>query len=424
MKEIAVKFKVANSQIRFSTYPLQDKRRKPIDIIEAKPFLCHYQAGKTPNTINPRSHGEECLKSPLAKEIKKTLLDDPEAFMLENRGCLILAKEARYDKTKEELTLIFDDLESHGMADGATSDTVISQVQKELLGDKEFHLVSPDEFPEQFKIARFKMEILVGLTDRDMIAKIVQGRNSSRNVKGWSMSDFRGEYDWIKDILEAPNSRFKDKVGYDENAGKNLDALDIISYLNLFHPAYNNSNDDESLAPTASYSGKGRLNQIMEREDMKEGFRQLAPLLPSILDLHDYVYSNFERAYETAYDGKARLGKRLEIKSKGNGKPWLLPLTETPTNYMIPAGLLYPLLSSLRALIDFGKRKDSTPKWKEDPKAFFDKHGPVLVKRLFRLLQSAGSQNKLGKDPETYRNMLLEGKNCLQEDSENQLVAA
>jgi len=32
-------------------------------------------------------------------------------------------------------------------------------------------------------------------------------------VTPWSMSDFKGSFNWIRDILEAPTSPFRDKVG-------------------------------------------------------------------------------------------------------------------------------------------------------------------------------------------------------------------
>ena len=70
-----------------------------------------------------------------------------------------------------------------------------------------------------------------------------------------------------------------------------------------------------------------------------------------------------------------------------------LPLTGSQSDYEIPSGLVFPLLASLRALVEYDKTGNA--RWKADPFEFFDRHGPDLIGCLFEQV------DLLGGNPQT-----------------------
>jgi hypothetical protein len=218
------------------------------------------------------------------------------------------------------------------------------------------------------------------------------------------MSDFEHRFDWIQKILERESGPFKDRVGYEENAGKELTILDVLSILTLFHWEYDGKGGGASerrKAPTVAYSSKGRMDARLKDETLLPGYMALALILEDILRLHDHVYANFETAYNTAFGPKAKLGRRQGVESRLNKTPLTLPLTGSQSNYVIPSGLIFPLLASLRALIEYDDKKQAH--WKINPTEFFDRHGPDLIGCLFEQVDLlGGNPNTAGKKKAVY----------------------
>lgn len=361
-----------------------DGQKKPIVKYFMSPLLSEWRGRMVPDRVNPRSHGPDCLTSHVAKEIEKTIHDKPEDFLHANRGLTILADELKFDKDTGNVELILTDPEMHGIADGATTDAVIAKVQAQ------------DEESQNLQHARVNLEVVLNLEDRDRIASLVAGRNTSRQVRQWSLADFSGKFDWLKDILEN-NNQFKGKIGYEENAGKDVTVLDVLSILTLFHPEFNDP--DKSLA--IAYANKGRLNTRLDDPELLAGYHSLKPIIAEILNLHDYIYVHFETKYDEAFKGKSKLGKRNGVDSRKQGEPFELPLTGAESNYVISSSYIFPLLGAFRALVQFS-RKDGTAKWRRNAFNFFDEHGAALIRGLIEQIDEFVSPNAAAKKKTTY----------------------
>ena len=380
---ICVAFPIDKECLR--KFTLHDEGRE-VTIYHLYPRLSDWLGRKLPDDVNPRSHDEEALKSSVARGIETTILESPEDFYLANRGATILAQELRFDPAKGVVELTVTDSSLQGIADGATTDAVLAKVQRDIAAGTATSDALPEGVTmESLSRGRIHLEVIVGLTNKDRIDAMVLGRNTSRQVKPWSMSDFRGSFDWIEDILEAPASDFVGKVGYEENAGKPTTILDVLSVLTLFHREF----DEKRKAPTVAYSSKGRMDARLNDTKLQPGYKALAPILADILKLHDHLYASFEDAYRQAKDGKAKLGRRAGIENK----PHKLHLTGADVNYVIPSGLIFPLLASLRALV--GYKSTGEAYWKTSPTQFFEKYGAELVGTLIEQL------DMLGGNPQT-----------------------
>jgi AIPR protein len=106
------------------------------EVYRISPAAANWPAEKIPDGVNPRSHDEECLDSKVARDIEKTLREEPEDFWLANRGGFLLAEKVKFDPDRGEVAITLSDEGLHGMADGATTNKVIAKLRKEWEGDE------------------------------------------------------------------------------------------------------------------------------------------------------------------------------------------------------------------------------------------------------------------------------------------------
>ena len=88
---------------------------RPKDVFHVYVSLDSWPAGQLPDEVNPRSHGEECLKSNVAKDISTTLFDKPEEFHAANRGITIIAEDFIYDNRSRSAQIIITNPENQGI---------------------------------------------------------------------------------------------------------------------------------------------------------------------------------------------------------------------------------------------------------------------------------------------------------------------
>jgi hypothetical protein len=394
-----VKFRLEKDHLRKFEFPNGEN----IVIYHLYPTLAEWVGKAIPDDVNPRSHDLEMIHSTVAKDIKETIRSRPEDFFLANRGATVIAKDLRFDPARGEVQITIEDPETHGLADGATSDAVVELVQSEIAGTRRFTEMVFEEIPDYLKRARFHVEVIVGLSNKDRIGMLARGRNTSRQVKSWSLADFQGAFDWIRDILDAPGSKFKGRIGYEENAGAEVNILDVLSLMTLFSREW----DDKAAglkrrAPTVAYSSKGRMDARLQDPGLAPHYKALAAILEDILKLHDYIYARFEDAYKTAMGG-GKLGRRRGVESRPHD-PVVLPLTGSKANYDIPNGYIFPLLAAFRALV--GYRGEGQAEWKSSPFKFFDASGPELIQVLIEQIDNLGGVPQLaGKSRAVYTSL-------------------
>ncbi len=358
-----------------------------VRILHAYVKIADFPHGDIPEDVNPRSHDENALKSRVARAIQESVESRPEDFHLLNRGLLVIASRAWYDNQQELLHIHIGSSEQGGLADGATTDRVLSRIKRDAKA-----LVNEHSLPDFIEKAYVHVEVIAGegIAANEAVLRLTDARNTSIQVKPWSLADLGGKFDWLKEIIE--NSRFKGKVRYEENGKEPVDIRQILGLLTLFHPNW----DSAGRQPIVAYTGKGRLLQgYYEKPDWNSGYRALAPVILDILDLYEYVKLSFERAYKDAIGTNARLGKRKEIDYRD--KPIIrLELTGRFTQYGIPDGWVYPILGSLRGLLH--KSTDGSMRWDVDPKEFFTTCGPKLVQDVVEMSEQLGrNANSTGK---------------------------
>lgn len=239
------------------------------------PSLEAWPAGEVSDAVNPRSHGDNILNSPVAKDILKTLETCPQDFLLLNRGILLLASDVR--QYNGRFVVDFGgDSRIRGLADGGTTDAVLSHF-KDLVSAQQRHAL--------FNQGRIHVEVVVGLDDPDKVAKLVAGRNTSRQVQSSSLVNAAGRLDWLKNAL-SPVSQ--SRIAWEENAS-GIPLSDFLCLLNPFRP----SSGQPQLSFLVRGSDKSDWMIGLEWLDsVAQGYKNRSKLAASLRD--DTVLKDFE----------------------------------------------------------------------------------------------------------------------------------
>lgn len=362
------------------------------EIYHAYPRIKDFVAGDIPDKVNPRPrpNNDEILKGRVPRSIEITLRENPNQFHLANRGCTIFAKTATYYKDTQTLTLDFDnDDKRYGIPDGRTTDAVIYSLQH-------------GEEPVDFDDGRLHLEIITGLNDEKSIVSLAEGRNTSKQVQEYSISNLKQAFQWVKDTLET--QAYSSNIGYEENANNSVDVLEILAIVNLFHPDF-----DDNDAPMESYSQKGKVqSKYMKEFESKRtsGFKALMGILTDVLNLHDILISEVPRTYN---DNGGKIGHIGNGPTQIFGKyriPKKLNFSEHSASHKMPGGVLYPLLASFRSLTKFDETSN-TVVWAEDFLKFWERHKTIMVSEMFTKFKNDCKSDPTicGKSTSTYSHM-------------------
>ncbi len=386
---LVLEFPLEEEQVISATVP---SPHGPVRIHHLYCLVHQIPFDKIPTKSNPRSHPEEILKTGLCREIKKSLLEFPEEYVFNSRGGTMLVDSFKFDKETKTAQIVISDIETQGLIDGATNAKILEVLTREMKKGKEANKTGSDKLDN----TRFHLEILEGIHNKAKISDLSTARNTSRQLKSFSMESFKGTLDFLKNILEK--GPFKGKIAWDEYA-RGVSIVDILAVINLMHPHYDKQTDDGN-APTISYSSKSKVIEKLDNEDFLKGFKNLAPLVEDILSLHDYIYITFPETYEKAF-AKTKLGRRVGFNPR-HDNPIVLPLTGAKAEYEIASSFIMPILASLRALI---KYDGDIPSWTRPPIEFFNQYGPNLVRSIIQHSNRVGSPTMLGKDKTTYESL-------------------
>lgn len=401
------------------TFPLDEKclaKTEFENIWFLYPRLIDYPSRKLGDSNNPRGHSPDCLKNSVMRDAEVTLREFPEKFHLINRGLTILAESFEYKNGQATITISNS---NHGVADGASSETLLAKAQALVAKAQEKNAALPEnereEIPDFLERGRLRIELITGIKDHSLIAQIVQARNTSRQVKGFSMANFTGSFDFLKEELEKEGSPFKGKIAYEEGAD-GFSVLNVLSILTLFHPEFDTLSDEGKVkAPVIAYANKGSLPKRLENEELLKGYKSLSPILIEILSLYEYIYANFEKAYSVAFHNKVKLGRRKGFDSRLLDEEKItLPLTGLVSNYRIENGILYPLVAAFRSLVRISRQGEAS--FKRSAPKFFDEHGPRLVSHLIEELDQEATPNALGKSVRSYIALHREAKLILTDE--------
>lgn len=209
------------------------------------------------------------------------------------------------------------------------------------------------------------------------------------------------DFDKIKKILSkesyADLIAYKEYQTFEDGTPKPIEIREIVSFL----MAMDRENFSGSNHPINSYRSKAAC--LKHFESNRESFEKIYPLITDILRLWDTIHLRLPDFYNAARGEKGDVsGGRF---GRLTGVVWLNPAKTTRTQpllflnaesqYVIPAGLKYPILGAFRALIeDTGKRY----RWGIDPIEFFENGlGKKLAATIGDFALETQNPSKTGK---------------------------
>ncbi|MFA6194500.1 MAG: AIPR family protein [Patescibacteria group bacterium] len=361
----------------------------PHDDLRGKMYIAIVNVKDVPESLddwrklNPR---DPKTNSGVALKIKSTLEDNPEAFLLKNRGITLMVEKVDFDNQTNEVKLEMVNEHKNGLLDGGHTFKIIRNYLEGL---------SKDEISEINAYVR--IEILEGIKDIEEAVGIVESRNTSTQVKEQSIEELKKNYEEIKNVLKdqpyAENIAYKEFELLDDGSKKNIDIKDILSYLVCF--------DVESFTgekhPIKAYSTKA--NVVQHFRDNQERMLKYIPLLPVILELRDFIYLELPEAYNHAGGKFGGLTGVVELSNKARMHKEKLAFTDKESTYRIPSSFIYPILASFRNLV---RIEDGKCSWKTNPIKFFRELKGDLAARLGDQAKELRNPNKLGKDIATW----------------------
>lgn len=346
------------------------------------------------------------MKTSIAKAIVRTLDEQPENMHPLNRGITVLASGFRYDSQSKTLHIHLRDPKRHGIIDGGHSFRSIEQVvQKREAAGKD----APNAY--------VMLEILSGY--EDISSDIISARNSVCQVRDSAIYNLDMYFDEIR--VHLKKAGIEQMVAFKQNEeGKQLSIEEVIAACTIFHPRFN----DGTSHPIKAYTSRGgciegyaeewrQFKESGNPDPWRRGYGKIVHLVADFLKLAELIELEADETYrkhgglkgfrdEAAdQDGPQNRGRKLQEMSG----PRDLPITEKTVRSGWPAGYLYPLVASMRPLLDCS---GEVARWRvKDPMQVFTSVSKELVQTLMDFAEKYGRKpNAIGKEGLCWKSLL------------------
>lgn len=361
------------------------KLEDPNGRLEKDKYVCYAHVKNIPHNIpmgtNPR---DQKLTTNIAKGIQESLVSNDGNFHLKNRGMVFSAASARFDNKTNNLTIKFTNEDEHGNIDGGHTYKII----QDTVFNKDFHDKADNkiEHIDQYVF----LEIMVDV--EDMIEDLAEARNKSVQVDDKSLAELQNKFAPVKDSIGG--MPFYQRIAFKQNQQlepgvKMIDAREIVAILSMFDIKRYTFKDH----PKQAYSSKKvMLDRYLENPVRFERFTNIAT---DIFDLYDQIETDFPNAYN-------EIGGRYgSVKFSGYNDDKVVRQSkfgDSPMFYIVPDGLIYPLLASFRGLVVYNEGTDKY-EWKSDPILVYEDLKTELIQKVMSFTKSLGNNpNAAGKD--------------------------
>ncbi|MEI6650239.1 MAG: AIPR family protein [Candidatus Moraniibacteriota bacterium] len=333
--------------------------------------------------VNPRDAKES---SYVWKSMQESLDFDAENFIYKNKGILLLVKDFVYDNKNKSINFTLTEKLLHGIVDGGHTFAILKHnAEERTLADDVY----------------IKVEFIVGIDDRNRVADLAEARNTAAQVKDESIMNLKDSFQAIKRELDSEPD-YCDKIAYKEyEEGKDISIKEILGYMVVF----DNDVFSTDQAPIFAYSSKKRvLDYFINESNTTRLNRNIAPLLPNILQLRDNIY----KAIPTLYEGRITMLKKTGAPDSivkdfsKKSKKVHLNFIDREVDYKIPEGWVFPLLAAFRELLE---EHNGTVRFKVNPSEFLQQHIKEIGVVFTNILKENPDPQVIGKTPSIWINL-------------------
>lgn len=271
---------------------------------------------------------ESSNKGRVPKAISQTLNEKPEWFATYNRGLTVVASKIHWNTKTKRLAISFDDREFHGVLDGG-------HTLRAILDRR-----SDEETQEGY----CNLEIFTGLEEGE-ISSVVEARNTSKQVASKSLLNLEGAFENLKDAIGEEKSSL---ISWKENEEGQMDIREVIGILTALDP----STIVENTQPVKAYSGKEAC--LKRFRENPTAYEKLYGVVSDALEMWDAIQywlpGQYNKMGPTPDSSGGKFGLLTGVKYTPK-KPKELPFIKESTEYSIPTGYIYPVLSAFRAML-------------------------------------------------------------------------
>lgn len=367
---------------------MQDPKFKDIHYIEA--LLPATEIVKLPNgNANVRSASE--LRKPFKGMIRTAELM-PEMFQLMNRGIIYLCTDAEYDKKAGKIRVRVPEAvlsrksgqEPFGPMDGGHTKAALHQVVEEQENGAYNHL-------KKWSMPFARIRFVVNKAQLN-VAPIVEAVNTSLQVKEYTLDEYQGKFNPLKDALHKQGFDI-DKVSWRENEDREWHVVEIVQRLACFL-----KERWVAQQPVAMYKSKTKALALYSNTEARREFTLLFDVISDIVTLPEYIQSQFSMG--EVLKGR-KLGKLEGVKKLK--EPWARPNTVWQTEHRIDVGVLLPMAAAFRHLL-YVKRGQERYSWRVDYKEVFALCADELYEAYKTRVARARAVAPVAADPDYWGN--------------------
>lgn len=321
------------------------------------------------------------FNSGIAKEIARSATASRGQFHELNRGAVLVAESAKYDSNAGTIVIDFGPpSKKRGLADGGTTVTALSKV----IEDGFEQSIERDE--QQF----VNIRIMCGPYSDSEVEQLVEALNTNKQVDAFSIANYGGSFNWIKEVLERGNFP---KVSYFDGDDGEYSIQEVIQILSLFVLPLDE--EEEGPGPTTAYVSKQKCLEIYKEKT--SAFKKFAPVLLELLEMSEYIPATIAPKYGDT-------GGRLRALSLIEPRPSRLPYLARTINFTPHNAWVFPMLAALKPAL---RIESNTVSWKVPVKELFDSVAAVLFSRVKKTFNDGKALNYVGRNAELYEVLSL-----------------
>lgn len=308
------------------------------------------------NPRNPVRNGNRLRRTKVVEDIKETVLNCPEDFILCNRGIDIAVSTIEQKLLSGgdvcQLTITLDNAQLHGILNGGTTYAVLWEMYQDAIGQPyetiEKYGLTGQQVLENMKKAFVWLYPISGIRDKEVLIRAAAGLNTSTQVKETSLDNAKGLFDDIKDSLKS--QQYAHRISYAEGDVGDISVRELLQYIELL-----NSVRYVDEQPTRVYtSSKANEADFVEDwsgnagKDSELCVKVLVKNLPEVLRVSDLMRQAILNS-----ENYRRLGKRKDGSTAcGVGEEEFRFLADASEKGTVFKGFLFPVMSALRANVD------------------------------------------------------------------------
>lgn len=362
----------------------------------SRKYVCYVKLQDVPAKFenwmrtNPR---DQKLTTNVAKEIAKSIENGCKDFHEKNRGIVMSVDKFAFDNKTGMVKVTLSDPEIHGNIDGGHTLKIILTKQKnnELLF-------------EQYVF----FEFFTGISSP---VELAEARNQSVQVDQRSIEELNRSFEPIKEALK--NEGFYGRIAFKQNehvGEKNvIDVREVIAIMNMFNQSLYPKEGDTQ--PIQSYTGKeASLNRFLRLKDSQDQIvKNMTPIIPDIFNIWEMVETTFADKGNTV--NRTYRKKKMAKYVDENTVVGYSIFGDRPMNYVLPKGLIFPIVAAFRALVKVDK-STQVYSWVMSPEKIWDKLGGKLINIIMTSSEDlSDSPDAVAKSPNTwdllYKEILL-----------------